>query len=200
MPSPSKTAGTQILALQNVATGAVLLSAAIDVSTKYAGMVGIHLGRTSNTGLTTAVSIRIEGSVKEDPNEAGFWHVLAGFVSTIAAITSQAVNGTCNAAQAVVPMAATAGMSLSDLVYIKNTVIANGEFGVVKTITTNTSIAIEDNLVNAQTGSTVYPGAQRFVAALDLSAVKRIRVVINNNNGGQGVDADAYLVTEDSIA
>ncbi len=200
MSAPSKTAGTSILALQNVATGAVLLSNAIDVSVKFSGVVYVHVGRTSNTAPTTALQIRIEASAKEDPNEAGFWFPLAVFQSTINSITSQAVNGTCNSGQNVVAMTATAGMALSDLVYIKNSTIANGEFGIVSAINSNTNIHIEDNLVNAQTGSTVYPNAQRFIAQLDLSAVKRIRVVANNNNGGVGFDVDAWLSTLDTIA
>ena len=97
-------------------------------------------------------------------------------------------------------MASTTGEALSDLIYIKNSTIANGEFGVVKTITSNVSVTIEDNLVNAQTGSTVYPNAQRFAASLDLSAVKRLRVVVNNNNGGVGFDVDANMVTLDTVA
>jgi hypothetical protein len=200
LAAPAKTAGTQILALQNVATGAVLLSAAIDVSVKFAAMVCVHVGRTNNSAPTTALQVRIEASAKEDPNEAGFWFPLAIFTSSINAITSQAVNGTCNSGQAVVPMASTTGETLSDLVYVKNSTIANGEFGVVKIITSNVSVTIEDNLVNAQTGSTVYPNAQRFAASLDLSAVKRLRVVANNNNGGVGFDVDAYMVTLDTVA
>ncbi len=203
MATISKTDTQTLLALQSLASNAVVISAAFDVSTKLAGLVGIHFGRRSNTALTEGVFLRIEASMKATGD--GFWFPVASFQSQIAAVTSQAVNGTCNAGQNVVAMTATAGMNADPLsaqghiVYIDNTTIANAEFQRVKVVTTNTSITLEDNLTNAQTGATVYPGAEMFVAAIDLTAIKRIRFVANADNTGVAVAVEAWIVTGDSI-
>jgi hypothetical protein len=69
----------------------------------------------------------------------------------------------------------------------------------VKAISTNTSITLEDNLANAQTGSTIYDSAEYFVAQLDLSSIGRLRLVVDGRNTGQAVAVEAFMVTADSI-
>src|SRR5678816_3488415 len=110
MPSSlNKTAANSIIALQSVASNTVLISSAQDVSTKLAAAVMIHFGRRSNTALSAAVNIRIEGSAKASGD--GFWFPLVSFTTLIAAVTSQAVNGTCNSGQNVIAMTSTTGMT-----------------------------------------------------------------------------------------
>lgn len=203
MANITKTQGTSVLALQSLASNAVLISAAVDVSTKLAGTIFIHFGRRANTALTEGAFIRVEASAKSSGD--GHWYPLAQFQTQTGAVTSQAVNGTCNSGQNVVNMTSTTGMSADPLasqghiVYIDNGTIANSEFHRVKVVTLNTSITLEDNLVNAQTGATVYPNAEMYVASLDLTAVGRIRVVVNADNTGQAVAIEVELVTGDSI-
>lgn len=201
MATPSKTGGSTIFSLANVATGASTPSSIFAVTTKFQVAVGIWIGRTSNTAPTTALQVRIEGAIAGSGSEDGFWQPIAVFNSSINAITSEAVTTSSASGQAVVSMSTTTGMSLSDLVYIKNTSIGNGEFQVIKTITSSTSITLEDNLVHTQaTSSTVYPNAQRFLAVIDVGAFIGLRVVFNNNNGGVGFDCQAFVNTLDSIS
>lgn len=205
MATITKTQGTSILAVQSIASNAVLISSAQTVATQLAATIFIHFGRRSNTALTEAVQIRIEGSSKSSGD--GHWYPLAVYLTQITAVTSQAVSGTCNAGQNVIAMAATAGMSsdyaatapVGSRVYIDNGTIANSEFHQVKTVTLNTSVTLEDNLVNAQTGATVFPSAEFFAAQLDLTAIGRLRVVVNANNTGQAVAVEVFMVTGDSI-
>lgn len=206
MATITKTQGISILALQSLASNSVLISTAQDVSTKLAGMVMIHFGRRSATALTESVQIRIEASAKSSGD--GHWYPLVVFLTQIQGVTAQAVNGTCNAGQAVIAMASTTGMSkdyantsspIGNIVYVDNGTIANSEWGRVVQLSANTSITIEDNLVNAQTGSTVYPSAEMFQAMLDFTAIARIRVVVNANNTGVAVAVEAEMVTGDSI-
>jgi hypothetical protein len=197
MATITKTQGTSLLSLQSLASNSVVISSAQDVSTKLAATVFIHFGRRAATALTEGVEFRIEASAKSSGD--GFWWPLAAFKTAIAAAESEAVSGTVSAGTNVITVAATSGLVAGDLVYIDNGTIGNSEWGRVKSISTNTSITIEDNLLNAQTGATIYDQAEYFAAQIDLTAVGRIRVVADGRNTGQAVAVEALMVTGDSI-
>lgn len=175
-----------------------MISNVLDVSSIFAGFYTIHFGRRAATALTEGVAFRIEGSAVASGD--GHWYPLAEFKSKIAAVTSQAVNGTCNAGQNVVAMASTTGMTVGDIVYIDNGTIANAEWHRIKVVTSNTSITLEDNLVNAQTGATVFPAGEIAAFEIDFLPVKRTRVVVNGCNTGQAVALEVELITCDSIS
>ncbi len=193
----SKTDAISVLALQTLASNSVVISNVQDVSTKFQATLLIHFGRTVNTALTTGVIFRIEGSSRASAD--GYWAQLAAIQTRIVAITSQAVNGTCNSAQKVVAMTSTTGMALADYIFIKNSTLGNSEWQKVAVITTNTSVTTEDNLLNAQTGATVYPNAEVYALTVDLTAIKRIRVVVDASNTGQTIAFEVEMVTADSI-
>ena len=192
-----KTDAQSLIALQSLASNAVALSSVLSVPTNLAALILLHFGRRAATALTAGVEFRIEASAKASGD--GFWYTLASFVSKTAAVTSQAASGTVASGQNVIAMASTTGMTVGDIVYVDNTTIANSEWARVKVVTLNTSITIEDNLVNAQTGSTVFPSGEIYSAMLDLTAVKRLRVVANGDNTGQAVAIEVLAVTGDSI-
>lgn len=198
MASLLKTQGTTLLALQSVASNTVVISSVQDVSTKLAAMVGIHFGRRAATALTEGVELRIEASMKSSGD--GQWFPLASFKTATAAAEAEAVSGTVSAGTNVITVASTTNLIAGDLIYIDNGTIANSEWGRVKAISTNTSVTIEDNLANAQTGSTLYDQAEFYIAQFDLSAVGRIRFVVDARNSGQAVAVEAFMVTGDSIA
>lgn len=199
MATFSKTQGTSVLALQSVASGAVLISSAQDVSTKIAVTLFIHFGRRAATALTVGAQIRIEASSKASGD--GHWYPLFIYTTDIAAASDQAVNGTCNSGQAVIPMTDTTGFVAGDIIYIDNGTIGNSEWGRIKSIVGNTSVTIEDNLVNAQTGATVYDQAQIFRAVdINCRAIGRLRVVVDNTGTGQAIAVEADMVSADSFA
>jgi len=199
MAAPSKTAAVSLLALQNIAASGNVAGSAYDASVKFAANVMIHFGRKSSTAYTTAPTFRIEQSAKASGD--GFWFPMAVFSPTLGALlTAQAVNGTCNAGQNVIAMTSTTNFSVGDVVYVSNGTLANSEWGRVKSVSSNTSITLEDNLLNAQTGSTVYKG-EMFLASLDLAGVTRLRLVDDNsgNSTAGGHDIEAFIVSLDSI-
>lgn len=198
MASLTKTQAISVLSLQSVASNTVVLGSAVDVSTKLAATVFIHSGRRTNSALTEGVEYRIEASAKSSGD--GFWWPLASFKSAIILAESEAVSGTVSSGTNVITVASTTNLIAGDLVYIDNSTIANSEWGRVKSISSNTSITIEDNLLNAQTGSTIYDQAEFFVAQLDLTAVGRIRAVADGRNTGQATSVEILMVTGDSIA
>jgi len=197
MSTLSKTQGTSLLSLQSLASNSVVISSAVDVSTKLAATVGIHFGRRIATALTEGVEFRIEASTKSSGD--GHWYPLAVFKTAIATSEAEAVSGTVASGTNVITVASTTNLVAGDKVYIDNGTIANSEWGRIKSIVGSTSITIEDNLVNAQTGATIYDQAEFYVASLDLTAVGRIRLVVDGRNTGQAVAVEAHIVTADSI-
>lgn len=97
-------------------------------------------------------------------------------------------------------MASTTGFVVGDIIYVDNGTIANSEWVRIKTVTANTSVTLEDNLVNAQTGATCYAGAEICAFEIDFLPVKRARVVVNACNTGQAVALEVELITCDSIS
>jgi hypothetical protein len=198
MSTYTKTAGTSVLALQTVASGSVVASSAIDVSAIIAATMFIHFGRESATALTVGAIFRIEGSSKSTLD--GHWYPLFTYVTDVAAVGDEAVNGTCNAGQNVVAMASTTGFAVGGIMFIQNTAIGNSEWGRIKAVSANVSVTLEDNLLNAQTGSTCYAGAQIFRAVdLNCRALTRIRLVADNTGTGQSIAVEADIVTADSF-
>jgi hypothetical protein len=197
MATITKTQGTSLLSLQSVASNTVVISSAQDVSTKLAATVFIHFGRRAATALTEGMEFRVEASSKSSGD--GHWYPLAVFKTAIAASETEAVSGTVSSGTNVITVASTTNLVAGDLIYIDNGTIANSEWGRIKSIATNTSVTIEDNLVNAQTSSTIYDQAEFFAAQLDLTAVGRLRLVVDGRNTGQAVAVEAHMVTGDSI-
>lgn len=197
MATITKTQATSLLSLQSVASNSVVISSAQDVSTKLAATVFIQFGRRATTALTTGANFRIEASAKSSGD--GFWFPLATFTTATAASESEAVSGTVSSGTNVITVASTTNLTAGDIIYVDNGTIANSEWGRVKSIVASTSITIEDNLVNAQTSSTIYDQAEMYVAQLDLTAIGRIRLVADCSGTGQATAVQAYMVTGDSI-
>lgn len=204
MATISKTQGTSLLTLQTCASAAVVLGSAVDVSTKLAAMVFIHVGRTIATALTNGVKIRVEASSKSTLD--GHWYSVAEFQTGVTVSTTTATLTTATtAADTVLPMTATAGIVIGDKVYIREAgAETNSEFGRVKLVTSNTSITIEDGTLFNHTITTtkIWSQAEFFVAQLDLTAIGRLRVVVDCASAlsGQTIVAEAHMVTGDSIA
>jgi hypothetical protein len=148
------------------------------------------------------MEFRIEASAKSSGN--GFWYPLGIITTGISTAESEAVTGTVNAGATVVTMASTTNMGSNSVpgsfdVYIDNSTIGNSEFQRITSVSTNTSITLEDALTNAQTGSTVYTQAEFYALQFDLTDVTRIRCVAAGHNTGQATAVEVIMVTGDSI-
>jgi len=197
MANITKTVGTSVISLQSVAASSVLISSAVSIASKLAATLFIHFGRRSATAAGAGVNIRIEGSSKSSGD--GHWYPLAVLTTQFAACESEAVSGTVLSAQNVITVASTTNLSAGDIIYIDNGTIANSEWHRIKSIVTNTSVTVEDNLVNAQTGATVYDSAEMYAIQLDLSALSRLRIVVDGSLFTQAFAIEADMITADSI-
>jgi len=157
------------------------------------GKIYCRLGRIVTTAFTAGVKFRVEFSPVESGNE---WYPEYTDTTQVgASVADEAVSGTVLANQNVIAMASTTGFVVGDDVYIDNPTTAKSEFGKIKVVTVDTSVTLEDNLENAQTGATVRDQAVVFAPIpVDLIGVKRLRVVVDGSGGGQNFAAEAKFI------
>ena len=195
--SKSKTLLTSA-AVVSVSASSVNITSTIDVSAKMGAAVYVKFGRRSATSAGAGANLRVECSFDSSGNNT--WHTVTTIISNFGTANSVAVNGTCSSGQAVVPMTSTTGMVVGGIVYIDNGTIANSEWGRIKIVTTNTSITLEDNLVNAQTGATVYTLAEIYSPVQLPDGAMRARVVADGSLFTQAFAYAVNIVTVDGIA
>lgn len=171
----SKTGSLTLIALQSVAASSVVVGTAVDVSTKMGGLVYIRFGRRIATAGGAGANIRIEASFAASGDNT--WFPIAIFTTAFAACSDEAVSGTVGSGTNVITVASTTGFAAGDLIFIDNSTIGNSEWGRVKSISANVSVTIEDNLVNAQTGATIYDSAEIYAPILIPDAAVRLRAV-----------------------
>ena len=198
MATYSKTNGLTLFALGSVAASSVGLGAPVDVSTKMGGLVYPRFGRRSATAATAGCNIRLEASDSATLDNS--WFPFCVFTSDFAACIANAVLGTVLAGTNVITTASTASLSIGDLMYIDNTVIASSEWGRVKSFVANTSITLEDNLINAQTGSTFYNLSEIYSPIAIPEGAMRIRAVIDASQFTQACAAQVLYSTIDGFA
>lgn len=198
MAAPSRTGGLTAVAAQSVAGLAVVKSADIDLSVKIGAMFYAWFGRGSASAGGAGANTRIDVSPKTSGDDS--WTQWGGtFTSAFAACEAEAVNGTCAAGQPVVPVALTANLTVGDLICIVNATPSLSEWGRIKAISANVSVTLEDNLTNAQTGSTLYDAAE-FYSPVWVSGVMRARVVYDAANFTQTSLIKVLYDTEDTFA
>lgn len=197
MATFAKTNGT-LFALASTAASTVAISSALDVSTKMGGQIYVRFGRRSATAAGAGVNIRLEASQTSSGDNS--WFPFAIFTTAFAACEAEAVSGTVGSGTNVITVAATANLTAGDIIYIDNGTIANSEWGRIKSIVLNTSVTIEDNLVNAQTSSTIYDAAEIYAPVSIPEAAYRIRAVIDGSLFTQAFACEVRYTTTDSIA
>lgn len=194
--SYAKTYAT-LFALASTAASTVATSSAVDLSTKLGGSVYIRFGRRSATAAGAGVNIRLEASFAASLDNSWFpWFV---YTTAFAACEAEAVSGTVANGTNVITVASTTNLAAGDLIFIDNTVIANSEWGRIKSVVLNTSVTIEDNLVNTQTGSTMYDTAE-ILPPIDIPpGIARMRAVIDGASFTQAFACEIRYTTIDSI-
>lgn len=193
----TKTIQTALLSIQSVAASSVAISSAFNMDTKLGGIISVRFGRRAVTAAGAGTNIRIEASHAASGDNS--WYPLAIFTSAFALVEGEAVSGTVNASQNVITVAATANLTAGDIIFIDNTTIANSEWGRIKSISANVSVTLEDNLINAQTGSTLYDNAEIYSPISIPEGVMRIRAVADGSLFTQAFAVNVSLMTIDAI-
>lgn len=196
MSSYTKTANQTLIALQKIAANGVVVGTPVNVSSKLGGLIYARFGRRSASAATAGVNIRLEASSKDSGDNS--WFPFAILTTAYAACQSQTL-GTTAAGQKVLAMASTTGIAAGDVLFIDNAAAANCEWGRVSSIVANTSATIEDNLINAQTGNTVYDSAEIYAPIALPEGAVRVRAVIDGSQFTQAFAVEVLMSTIDSI-
>ena len=175
----------------NVAQNSVREGATTDVSGAYDVILYIDVALTSAVAHTgTKIDVQISSATSGDED----WTTLTAFIGPTGTPNSEAVSGTESAGATVIECASTTGTYDDDetrFIYFKNSTIANSELGYLVSHVANTSVTIQDGITNAQTGSTMWDIAKRYVVQIPLSAV-RVRVIYDNTYDSDGAAVDTY--------
>jgi hypothetical protein len=174
------------LALQQLAAGALLKSAVIDVSTAYS--IDVFWSFSPDSGAVTpdaATQLMVEGS--EDASGDGGWFTVSFLGSRMSLATADTLDSGLSAGATVMPEAsASASITpINSYIFLKNATIGNSEWKQISKVNAATSLEFFDGVVNAQAGGeTWYNQAERFTVSFNIEALTRIRAVVNNNAGG----------------
>jgi len=199
--TPTKVIQTPLLAWTDIAStaGTVSVGTGIDISTKWAGAVGIRLGRQSGSAFTAGwPNIRIEASTTASGNNS--WVPLYNYQMQLgASVANTTLTAGITAGDATMAVTANTNIAAGDLVYIKDTSAANYELIRVKLVA-NLTITPEEVFVNNHANAAqVTDQAEEVWASFDLSTYTRLRYIVDNAGGGQAFAAEISLITFDSF-
>jgi hypothetical protein len=190
---------TDLLPLTALAANLQLKGTVFDASLLYAARFYIDFSPTDTTAPANGgCEIRIEGSGRVATND--IWRPLAAVITNLTTSVTEAapagvVPGTITFAQNP-----TAQYGNNGLIFFKNGTFANSEWARVTAVAALTSITILDGVTNDQSASTICTQAEEYMVELDLSTIKLIRVVVNNNRGtNRPVAVRVAFTTLDSI-
>lgn len=184
----TKTDETTVYAIASTASNVASIGTAVDVSTYYAGILRIRMGRGTGSAFTVGPKVRVEGTAESGGAQtADQWAVLAAFQMAVgASIVSTAVSGTEAAGQTVVSLTSGTNVTAGDYLFFHNGTLGNSEWCRAVSIATN-DVTIEEGLVNAQTGATCRDQSEQYVCQLDLTSINRLRIVVDGAGSGQAV-------------
>jgi hypothetical protein len=180
----TKTLDQTVLSHQSLATGADVIGT-LDVSTGLSASFWFWMGRTSGTAFTpVGVQFRIEASPASSGDTE--WSVLGGMSFETAlgsSVANTTVSGTEAAGQTVITLTSATNFVAGDLIYFQNSTIGNSEWHRILSVS-GSDITLEEAIVNAQTGASVYDQAEYFnTGVIDCSSLRRLRVVCVNRTG-----------------
>lgn len=193
------TANRSLFAWADVASLAISVGSALDVSTMFEAAVVIRIGRRTGTAFTTGFpNVRIEGSVKSSGNNA--WAPLFTYQPPVgASIVNTTLNGAVSASDATFIVTSATNIAVGDILFLGHSSAANYEIVRVKSLS-GTTITPEEAVVNAHAnGAIVTDQTDIATAVLGLAAYQRIRAVVDNAGSGQDISVEVLCGTLDSV-
>ncbi len=195
----TKTQDISLLTWQDIASAAIVISSAQDVSTKLGASFFIHIGRRTGSAFTAGwPNARIEVSAKASGNDA--WvPVMFVTCSGGASLVNTTLNGAVSANASSFVVTANTNIAVGDVLFLGDASAANYELVRVKAVS-GTTITPEENVTNSHTtGAIVTDQAEMFFGAIDLTSIARVRAVVDNIGSGQNIAARVMMNTGDSI-
>ena len=194
----TETIQTEMVAISSIAASVQVVSAALSlVGVKKATFLIDHARAGSAAFGTNGTEYRIEVSQKAAGNET--WRTLASVLASSAVAQTCASSGNYAAGAGTITILSGTALTLGDVYFWLNGAAASCEWLKVSAISGTVNFNILDGLTNAQAAaSAIVGGAQQFVLTVDVEAITRARVVVNNNASGtsQAIYSRAACITE----
>lgn len=200
MADYTKTAARTLIAHQAVTHPGFVLGSEVDVSALIAAGIFLYHGYTEAVANTNPGTFYIQGS----PLAAGDdeWMDIVSFTANTDTPADETLGGTEAIGSKSMGVAATAGFTAGDLIYIHDVgTEADSEWHRVQEIITNTSIELIDGLEVAKDVSDhIYGSAQAWFHMLDLAPLMRVRCLfMHEGTTGANVAIMAKMSTADAI-
>jgi hypothetical protein len=195
----TKTANVSLIAWQDITNTTVIVGAAQDVSSKLAATFYVKVGRRSASAFTTNwPTVRIEASAKSSGNDD--WYPITLFNPANGATQANTtLNGAVLAGATTFVVSLATNIAVGDVLFLGDTSTANYELVRVKAIS-GTTVTPEEAVTYAHANAAIVTDqAELYFASADLSAVVRVRAVVDNANSGQPISVQVLMVTADSI-
>jgi len=197
----SKTIETEMLASTLIAASTTVLSGTVALTSTKRATFFIDHGRGATAAFgTNGTEYRVEVSEKASGNDT--WRSVASVLAASTACSSAISAGTAapNAGTTVITITSGTAFVAGDLVMWANTTSAASiEWAKVVAISGTATFTVQDGITNAQ-GSTqvIFNQAEHFVVSMNVEAVTRARVVINNIASGttNAIYSRIALITE----
>lgn len=197
---PTKTAQTALIAWQDVASAALVVGSALDVSSKWGGAYEVRLGRRTGTAFTAgSPNIRIEASLQTSGNLWTPVDIFQPFVG--ATIGSTTLNGALSASDTTIVLTSGTNFLVGDIIFLGHSSAANYELVRVKTKSTNT-LTVEEAISFAHANAAIVTSQAEEVICyppLNLTSYMRLRAIVDNLGSGQDISVQVALTTFDSF-
>jgi len=179
----TKTIQTELKAITAVAADVQSISS--ELALANVKKVTIFIDHAKDNALASAgqgTEYVIQVSEKASGNDT--WRSLASFTAAITAPSTITLDAEEAAGQTLIEIGVTTPV-VGDIVFFKNAIIANSEWGNVIAISAGVSFTLESGLTITQgsAGGTIFTQGEHFVLTIDVEAVTRLRVVCNNTKG-----------------
>ena len=206
--TPSKTAGTTLFAAADCASGSMYLGAEIDVSTMFSAAAFVRLGRTVTAALNNPVGFKLEASGRA--TGADFWVPIYIWTNADLLVTgiipaSNLLNGATSAGATTYTLDSATGQNAGDLVFFSDT--TRYEWARTKSVSGAVATTLDPLVYAHADNTTVLDRGEEWVIPLDLSAYKRLRLVVDTAAAGgsaaaavgQTVTVHALLTSLDAV-
>jgi hypothetical protein len=184
---PNKTSAVTALAHQAATHPITIAGDAIDVSTWRNARLFMFHGYVEDTADTNKGSFLVQ--IKPDATSL-HWVTVATQESAGTDPDTEAISADEAVGQTVLSVASTTGFALLDKVYIQDTTLAEGEWGTLTGLVTDTSLEVLDatTYAHAKTTSVIWNDATIATAEVDCTSAAYLRLVWTHT-GATGANA-----------
>jgi hypothetical protein len=203
--TPNKTLQTaaNLIAIQKIAASTTVVGSEVNVATTFGALVHIHFGRITTTAPAAGVNFRIESCPETTgiigSNAASQWYPIGTYTTGIAAASTEVPSATSTNTLSVPGVT---GLAAQDVNVVSSVTSGYSEANTewFRTVSAaSTTVTAEENFKNAYTTGGMWNHAEIAVVPIDVSAVARLRVVVDGSAHNQAFLTEVFMTTFDNV-